>query len=66
MSTESNKRNANKKPFESLYLNFKHFKIYIQCPNCGNILKISLARKYYCRYCDNTYTENKIREKCGL
>jgi hypothetical protein len=66
MSIESDKRNSNKKPFESIDLNFKYFKIYIQCPHCGNILKVNLEQNYYCKYCDYIYTENEIRENCGL
>ena len=66
MSVKLNERNGNKKPIESLNLNFKYFKIYIQCPNCGELLKVNLDRKYFCKYCDYTYTENEIREKCGL
>ncbi|MFX1525696.1 MAG: hypothetical protein ACFFCC_19490 [Promethearchaeota archaeon] len=66
MSIECNRGNCNKKPFESLDLNFKYFKIYIQCPNCGNILKVNLERTYYCKKCNYIFTENEIREKCGL
>jgi len=41
-------------------------KIEIQCPNCGDVIKINPERKYLCRSCDHIFTENEIREKCGL
>ena len=66
MSIESNKRNKNKKPIDFLNLNFKYFKIYIQCPICGDLLKVNTNRKYYRKDCDYSYSENEIREKCGL
>ncbi|MHA2037959.1 MAG: hypothetical protein ACW98X_16100 [Promethearchaeota archaeon] len=65
MSIQSKKRNNDRRPFDSLNLNFKYFKIYIQCPNCGDLLKVNLERKYYCRFCDYTYSQDEIREKCG-
>jgi rubredoxin len=63
---ESKKRNNEKKPLDSLNLNFKYFKIYIQCPECGELLKINIDRKYHCKYCEYEYSEKEIREKCGL
>ena len=66
MSITSKKRNDDKKPIDSLHLNFKLFKIYIQCPNCGDLLKVNIDRKYFCKYCNYMYSENEIREMCGL
>jgi len=66
MSIESNKKNESKKRNKSLDLNFKYFKICIQCPYCGDVIKINPERKYLCRSCDHIFTENEIREKCGL
>ena len=66
MSIESNKKNESKKRNKSLDLNFKYFKIYIQCPYCGDVIKINPERKYLCRSCDHIFTENELREKCGL
>ena len=66
MGIKSKKRNDNKKRIESLNLNFRYFKVYIQCPNCGEILKINADRNYYCKDCNHVYSENEIREKCGL
>ncbi len=66
MGIKSKKRNDNKKRIESLNLNFRYFKVYIQCPNCGEILKINTDRNYYCKDCNHVYSEKEIREKCGL
>ena len=66
MSTKSNKKNQNKKPVHSLNLNFRYFKIYIQCPYCGDMLKVNPERNYYCKSCNYTFTEKEIREKSGL
>lgn len=66
MSIKSNKKNNQEKKFESLNLNFKYFKIYIQCPNCGDLIKINLEREYECGNCNQSFTEDEIRERCGL
>ncbi len=66
MGIKSNNINTNKKRIDSLNLNFKYFKIYIQCPNCGNLLKANTDWDYYCKSCDIKYSENEIREKNGM
>ena len=66
MSIKSNKKNNQEKKFESLNLNFKYFKIYIQCPCCGGLIKINPEREYECRNCNQIFTESEIRERCGL
>ncbi len=66
MSIKPNKKNQNRKPIDSLNLNFRYFKIYIQCPYCGDLLKVNPERNYYCKNCNYTFTEKEIREKSGL
>ncbi|MHA2182659.1 MAG: hypothetical protein ACXAAH_14660 [Promethearchaeota archaeon] len=66
MSIKSNSRANDRRPLDSLNINFKYFKIYVQCPNCGDLLKVNLEREYYCRYCNITYTEDEIRKNYGL
>ncbi|HDZ19283.1 hypothetical protein LCGC14_1052270 [marine sediment metagenome] len=66
MSIKSSKKNNHEKEIESLNLNFKYFKIYIQCPFCGDLIKINPEREYECRKCNQTFTESEIRERCGL
>jgi len=63
MSTKSIKRNQNKKLIETLNLNFKYFKIYVQCPYCGDLLKVNPERNYPCKECNHTFSEKEIREK---
>ena len=45
-------------------------KVKIQCPECGGKLVFPRgSRRYYamgCVDCKKQFSENKIREKCGL
>jgi hypothetical protein len=66
MSSKANKNNQDKKPTDSLNLNYRYFRIYIQCSYCGDLLKVNPERKYFCKQCNYTFTEKEIREKCGL
>jgi len=44
----------------------KTYDIKIQCPDCGNIFQLNSYGEFFCRKCDRIFTEDEIRERCGL
>lgn len=41
-------------------------KINIQCPDCGNIFIVNEFGEYFCETCKRSFSENEIRERCGI
>lgn len=50
-------------------INLKQLELYgikIQCPDCGSIFQLNSYGEFFCRRCDRIFTEDEIRERCGL
>ncbi len=40
--------------------------VEIQCPECGTIYFVNTFGQYVCGRCNRIFTEEEIRERCGL
>jgi len=44
----------------------KEHQIPVQCPDCGELIRINGAKQLYCIRCNRFFDENEIRRRCGL
>jgi hypothetical protein len=42
------------------------FDVQIQCPDCGSIFVLNQESEIFCSECERIFSENEIRNRCGL
>lgn len=47
-------------------INANHREIKIYCFTCDTVLKILESNTCYCRKCDKFYSEEEVRNNCGI
>ena len=44
----------------------KNIEVEIQRPDCGTRLELTLMKNYFCAECNKEFSEDEIRERCGV
>ena len=55
-----------KHEIEDKELQLELYGIKIQCPDCGRIFILNQYGEFFCRMCKRIFSEDEIRERCGL